>query len=183
MCSHNKGARVSFSSRCSVIMVPSHPRASSVCLSLPLVLSLSPSLWDGLNQMRKFTPSKAAAATNRMIWVLTWQLSCSQRRRRSGWSLLTGRRHETAGQTPKSSAGGLDFRLTHGFSGQRRATGFRSENQQVTILPRVFMASGLVEKRLGTFGTSLEIWEGVSPVVLTVGWVSTVEQAATCCEC
>lgn len=62
------------------ITVPSYPRASSVsvcvrvCVSLSLALSLSFSPRDGSNQMRKFTPSQAAAATSKMSVDMTVEL-------------------------------------------------------------------------------------------------------------
>lgn len=49
-------------------IVPSHPRASSVSLARSLALR------DGSNQMRKFTPSKAAAATSNMSVDMTVEL-------------------------------------------------------------------------------------------------------------
>lgn len=36
-------------------------------------------------------------------------------------------------ENTEASAAELDFTLAYGFSGQRRATGFRSENQQAFV--------------------------------------------------
>lgn len=100
-------------------------------LSLPLYLSLSlppsPLLWTGwLSLMRKFTPTESTASVAKMSIDMTVELRWGEEAARR-WQ---GVCESAAKHRSQRGRSGL-HRVSHGVSGQRRATGFRSENQQV----------------------------------------------------
>lgn len=160
-----EGARVPHPAR---PVVPSLLRAPSISLARSL---------HGMAQIKCGSLHPVKLPPPPVRWVLTWQLSCSQGKKRRVRDSEAAEPEEHS----KASAAELDFRLTYGFSEYRRPKGFCSENQQV----RSHTASS------GRFGIGLSLrsayellvapHKGGSPV-LTAGRYSTVEQAATCCE-
>lgn len=150
-------------------VVPSHPSRLRCAPSRALSTG-----WLKI-QMRKLTPSQAAAATSQdECWHD--KLSCSEGKKRRVGDSEAARPQENTRASPAE----LDFRLTHGLRGQRGPTGFRSENQQVreSCARFAFRFSWGVDVN----SRSLPRDRGGSRV-LTGGRASTEEQAATCCEC